>query len=132
MFPSHDLASMDVNGRFVFVGVTAPGVMPQLATPVGLLEPHKIQAALSESMLIQDSPIIPDYSLLAELMILLVTTVLVWFLLFYFGINLGLFFSAVILGMTAFFGYYLIQKGLLIDVSWTLINQLRIVTGKQA
>lgn len=121
--PETDLASMDVNGRFVFVGVTAPGVMPQLATPVGLLEPHKIQAALSESMLIQDSPIIPDYSLLAELMILLVTTVLVWFLLFYLGINLGLFFSAVILGMTAFFGYYLIQKGLLIDVSWTLISQ---------
>ena len=74
-------------------------------------------------MLIQDSPIIPDYSLLAELMILLVTTVLVWFLLFYLGINLGLFFSAVIFGMTAFFGYYLIQKGLLIDVSWTLISQ---------
>ena len=30
---------------FVFVGFTAKGISPQLATPSGLLEPHKIQAA---------------------------------------------------------------------------------------
>jgi CHASE2 domain-containing sensor protein len=30
---------MDVDGKFVFVGVTAKGVMPQVATPIGLLEP---------------------------------------------------------------------------------------------
>ena len=53
------LEEMDVEGTFVFVGVTAAGVMPQLATPKGLLEPHKIQAALAESILI-DSPQIPD------------------------------------------------------------------------
>ena len=58
-----NLQEMDVNGKFVFVGVTANGVMPQIATPVGLLEPHKIQAALAESILIQNSPYIPDYAL---------------------------------------------------------------------
>ena len=42
--------------------------MPQIATPVGLLEPHKIQAALSESILIQDSPYIPDYALAVEIL----------------------------------------------------------------
>ena len=55
-----------IKDRFVFVGVTAAGVMPQLATPVGLLEPHKIQTALSESILIQDSPYIPDYARAVE------------------------------------------------------------------
>ena len=41
--------SYDIEGRFVFVGVTADGVMPQVATPIGLLEPQYIQAALAES-----------------------------------------------------------------------------------
>ena len=45
-------------------------VVFQVATPVGLLEPHKIQAALSESMLM-DTPYIPDYRLFVELLILL-------------------------------------------------------------
>ena len=34
---------MNVEGKFVFVGFTAKGISPQLATPIGLLEPHKIQ-----------------------------------------------------------------------------------------
>lgn len=61
--PQTDLKEMDVAGKFVFVGVTANGVMPQIATPVGLLEPHKIQSALAESILIQDSPYIPDWEI---------------------------------------------------------------------
>jgi adenylate cyclase len=58
--PQTDLKEMDVEGKFVFVGFTAKGVMPQLATPAGLLEPHKIQAALAESILIENSPQVPD------------------------------------------------------------------------
>ena len=71
-----DLQEMNVNGKFVFVGVTANGVMPQVATPVGLLEPHKIQAALAESLLIQDSPYIPDYALALELLIFIAPRVI--------------------------------------------------------
>ena len=41
-----DLQEMDVENKFVFVGFTAKGIMPQIATPSGLLEPHKIQACL--------------------------------------------------------------------------------------
>ena len=44
------MQELAVQNKFVFVGVTAEGVMPQLATPVGLLEPHKVQAALAESI----------------------------------------------------------------------------------
>ena len=60
---------MNVAGKFVFLGITAPGIMPQIATPTGLLEPHKIQAALSESILIENSPRIPEWSLVAEILI---------------------------------------------------------------
>ena len=42
--PQTNLQEMNVAGKFVFVGVTANGIMPQVATPIGLLEPHKIQA----------------------------------------------------------------------------------------
>ena len=118
-----DLQEMNVNGKFVFVGVTANGVMPQVATPVGLLEPHKIQAALAESILIQNSPYIPDWALAVELLTLIVTVTLVWFLLFYLGITWGLVSGVLTASVTALGGYYLISKGMLIDVTWTLISQ---------
>ena len=118
-----DLQEMNVNGKFVFVGITANGVMPQVATPVGLLEPHKIQAALAESILIQNSPYIPDWALAVELLTLIVTVTLVWFLLFYLGITWGLVSAVLIASVTASGGYYLISKGMLIDVTWTLMSQ---------
>ena len=121
--PQTTLEEKDVFGKFVFVGVTANGVMPQIATPVGLLEPHKIQAALSESLLIQDSPYIPDWSLFAELSILIVSALLIWFSLFYFGITAGISISGVLFLATGFAGFYLIQKGILLDVTWSLIAQ---------
>ena len=117
------LQEMDVAGKFVFVGVTANGVMPQIATPVGLLEPHKIQTALAESILIQDSPYIPDWHLAVELLILVITVSLVWLCVNIFGITRGIVFTSLLFFLTIFFGHYLIQRGLLIDVSWTLISQ---------
>lgn len=110
-----------IKNRFIFVGVTAKGIMPQVATPVGLLEPHKIQAALSESILIQDSPIIPDYALLAEIGLFLLSVSCIWLVLNVFGITLGLVSYGLINALIAYFGYQTIQKGLLIDVTWTLI-----------
>jgi adenylate cyclase len=89
-----------------------------------LLEPHKIQAALSESILIQDSPIIPEYSLLAELLILITTASLVWLFLFYLGISAGLITASLVFIGTTILGVYLIRMGLLIDVIWTLISQI--------
>ena len=118
-----NLQEMNVNGKFVFIGVTANGVMPQIATPVGLLEPHKIQAALAESILIQDSPYIPDWHLAVELLILVITVTLVWLCVNIFGITLGITFTSILFFLTIFSGHYLIQRGILIDVSWTLISQ---------
>ena len=118
-----NLQEMNVNGKFVFVGVTANGVFPQIATPVGLLEPHKIQAALAESILIQDSPYIPDWHLAVELLILVITVTFVWLCVNIFGMTLGITFTSILFFLTIFFGHYLIQRGILIDVSWTLISQ---------
>jgi len=118
-----DLQEMDVNGKFVFVGVTANGVMPQIATPVGLLEPHKIQAALAESILIQNSPYVPDYALALELLIFIVSVGLVWAFISYLGITWGVVLGLLTMGLTGLYGAYTIGAGLLIDVTWALISQ---------
>ena len=121
--PETTLAEMNVENKYVFVGITANGVMPQIATPTGLLEPHKIQAALAESILIQDSPYIPDWALAAEILIIFTTIILTWIFIVVFGISSGILFTSILFLLTAFGGYYLIQQGILIDVSWSLISQ---------
>ena len=122
--PQTDLQEMNVAGRFVFVGVTANGVMPQVATPVGLLEPHKIQAALSESILIQNSPYIPDWHLAAEILILLIFVSLTWLTINYFNVVKGASIFGIILLTTGISGVFSIQKGVLIDFSWTFVSQI--------
>ena len=121
--PQTYLAEMDVENKFVFVGFTAKGIMPQIATPSGLLEPHKIQAALAESILIQDSPYIPDYSFVIEFLIFIAGVVLIWVCLHVFGITLGLVSAISILLLTASYGFYTISNAVLIDVTWALISQ---------
>ena len=128
--PQTDLKEMNVAGKFVFVGVTANGVMPQIATPVGLLEPHKIQAALAESILIENSPYIPDWSLAAELTILITFVTFVWFALHILGITWGIAVATLLMIISGGLGYYLINKGMLVDVSWTLISEF--ITGSIA
>ena len=73
--PRTTLDEMDVEGKFVFIGVSAKGVMPQIATPAGLLYPHEVQAALTESLFF-DSPQIPAAAALYELLILLLVLTL--------------------------------------------------------
>ena len=125
-----DLQEMDVNGKFVFVGVTANGVMPQIATPVGLLEPHKIQAALAESILIQNSPYIPDYALALELLIFIASVGLIWAFISYLGITWGVSLALLTIALTGLYGAYTIGTGVLIDVTWALISQF--ITGSVA
>ena len=121
--PSTTLQEMNVKDKFVIVGVTANGVMPQISTPAGLLEPHKIQAALAESILIQDSPYIPDYALAVELLLLSISIALIWMVLNLFGITLGISSVFIIMASTGIYGYWTAQQGILIDVTWTLISQ---------
>ena len=125
--PQTSLKDMNVNGKFVFVGTTANGIMPQVATPVGLLEPHKIQAALSESILMQNSPYIPDFALALEILIFSFFVSLTWFVINYLGVTKGVSIAIILLFTTGFSGVLSIQKGFLIDFSWTFISQF--ITG---
>jgi CHASE2 domain-containing sensor protein len=122
--PETNLQEMDVEGKFVFLGITAPGIMPQVATPAGLLEPHKIQAALSESILIQNSPRIPEWHLAAEILILGIFVSLTWLTINYLGVVKGLSIATILLFTTGFSGVFSIQKGILLDFSWTFISGL--------
>jgi len=122
--PETNLQEMDVEGKFVFLGITAPGIMPQVATPAGLLEPHKIQAALSESILIQNSPRIPEWHLAAEILILGIFITMTWLTINYLGVVKGLSIATILLFTTGFSGVFSIQKGILLDFSWTFISQI--------
>ena len=128
--PQTTIEEMDVEGRFVFVGYSAKGVSPQLSTSKGYKYPHEIQAALAESILIQDSPYVPDYALAVELALFIFTVAFVYVLLTVLGVTWGLVSFAGIFSLTAYYGFYTIQQGLLIDVTWTLISQF--ITGSIA
>jgi len=125
--PQTNLQEMNVKDKFVFIGFTAKGISPQVATPVGLLEPHKIQAALSESMLM-DTPYIPDYRLVVELLLLLVCGFLTALLIARLGITWGIVSVGSLMAGTGYFGYSVIQNDILIDVTWTLISMTLIAT----
>jgi adenylate cyclase len=121
--PETNLEEMNVSGKFVFIGITAAGIQPQIATPVGLLEPHKIQAALSESILIQNSPQIPDWHLAAEILIFAIFVSLTWLVINYLGITKGVSMAVILLITAAFSEIFSVQKGYLIDFSWTFVSQ---------
>ena len=123
--PKTTLSKMEVTDKFVFVGVSAKGVMPQIATPVGLLYPHEVQASLAESLFF-DSPQIPAASILYELVILigiLLLGVVIIRTLPVAGTIVGI----VGLGsLTAVGGWYLITSNILIDVSYSLLSLILI------
>ena len=121
--PETTLQELNVQDTFVFIGVTAKGVMPQLATPKGLLEPHKIQAALAESILIESAKI-PDYRLVLELGVMLLSGLLIALVINFLGVTVGLVSAGIIMACTAFGGLYLIQHNILVDVTWSLISMI--------
>jgi len=125
--PETTLDEMNVLNKFVFIGVTAPGISPQIATPVGLLEPHKIQAALSESILVKNSPRVPDFALALEIAIFGIFVSLTWLVINYLGVTKGICMAVILLLTTGLSGVISIQKGFLIDFSWTFVSQF--ITG---
>ena len=125
--PQTTLKEMDVESKFVFVGFTAKGISPQLATPAGLLEPHKIQAALSESMLM-DTPQIPDYRLFVELLLLVFSGILTALVINYLGITKGVISFLGLFSLMGYLEYYFVSSNLLIDFTWSMISMTLIAT----
>jgi len=58
-------------GKIVLVGVTAAGISPMVPTPIGVMHPHRIQAALFETLIQGTSPIRPDWALVVEILTIL-------------------------------------------------------------
>jgi adenylate cyclase len=117
---------MDVQGKMVIVGTTAKGILPQVATPKGLLYPHQIQASLVETILHASNkpmPRIPQAALLYEMLNFVFGVLLVFLFINYLGVYLGLALSVSSIAAMGAFGFYLIQRGILIDVTWTMISQ---------
>jgi len=123
--PSTSLEEMDVRDKFVFVGVSAKGVMPQIATPVGLLYPHEIQAALAESMTM-DVPAIPGNALLYELIILVTVLTLAIVIIRTLGLVGTLVGTVGLVSLTAVGGWYLIASNILIDVTYSILSAILI------
>tara|TARA_Y100000114_G_scaffold44835_1_gene40495 strand:+ start:4637 stop:6373 length:1737 start_codon:yes stop_codon:yes gene_type:complete len=123
-----NLQELDVKDKFVFIGFTASGIMPTISSPAGLLEPHKIQTALAETMLLENSPYIPNWHLTLEIAIFIFSGLLIWLLTSSFGITLSLTLSVLVFLSTAFYGFWTIKNGVLIDVTWTLIGQFIIAS----
>lgn len=125
--PQTTLQEMNVKDKFVFVGFTAKGIMPQLATPVGLLEPHKIQAALAESILL-DTPQIPDYHLLVELLILCLSGLCIALLINFLGMTSGVLAVIFAICSVGYLGLHFISINHLIDVTWSLVGMVLVAT----
>jgi adenylate cyclase len=123
--PSTSLEEMDVRNKFVFVGVSAKGVMPQIATPVGLLYPHHIQAALAESMTV-DVPAIPGTALLYELLILVTVLLLTIVIIRTLGLVGTVAGTVGLVSLTAVGGWYLITSNILIDVTYSILSAILI------
>jgi adenylate cyclase len=125
--PQTTLQELDVLDKFVFVGFTAKGISPQIATPVGLLEPHKIQAALAESILLE-TPQIPDYRLFLELLILVLSGLLTALVINYLGITKGVSLFLVFVTGAGYLEYHFVTHNLLIDFTWSMISMTLIAT----
>ena len=92
--PTTTLDELNVEGKFVIIGTSAPGILPQIATSKGLLFPQEVQAALAESLLIPNSPRIPDYAPAVEILILLLSMIMIWIVLNRFVLGVSLVFSS--------------------------------------
>jgi len=121
--PQTNLQELAVAHKFVFVSVNAPGVFPTVATPVGLLSPHEVQAALAESILIQDSPYVPDWAIAAELLMFTLCLIIVSVIFGYLGMTQSLIFGGLFMAATFISGVYIIKTGYLVDFSWTFVSE---------
>ena len=115
----------DMNGRIVFVGVTAAGISPMVPTPVGQLHPHRIQAALFETLIQGTAPIRPDWALIMEIFVMAIfgaiaTTVarflaVTWVSAWVIG-------SGVLAASASVYGY--VRLGFLVDGAFPAITAL--------
>jgi len=72
--------------------------------------------------LLENSSYVPNWNLTAELAVFVILGLLTWLLLNSLGITWGLVLTIILHFTVAYVGFYLISKGILIDVTWSLIS----------
>jgi len=113
----------DVEGRIVFVGVTAAGISPMVPTPIGQLHPHRIQAALFETLIQGTAPVRPDWALSAEFLAMLIfglTVTLVTRFLAVTWVGALVIGSGALAASASVYGY--VRLGILIDGAFPLLT----------
>ena len=94
--------------KYVIIG-TSGGGTAQVPTPNGLMNPHHLQAALAESILLPNSPKIPEWHLASELLIFTIFILLAWYLTQKLSMTVGLIGISTSLVVVAIGGIYIIK-----------------------
>ena len=120
----------DLNGATVIIGVTAKGIVPQVATPAGLKYPHYLQANALHTIISENPISRPQWTLPAELGLIVVGFLLIVVSVYY----LPIWVSAVTFGLLCFgsgaLSWYLWTKfSILLDLSYSLILYILFFTS---
>jgi len=120
----------NLNGKTAIVGVTAKGIVPQTATPSGLLYPHQLQASALQTI-ISDSPISrPQWTFQAEIGLILIGSLLIVLSVYYLPIWLSFVLFFLTSTAATALSYYVWNEFLiLLDLSASLIIYILLLTS---
>jgi hypothetical protein len=121
-FEIGDKSVPDLTGKIEILGVTAAGVSNPVASPSGAVFPHQMQASILETLLNGDSVSIPNWVDLADLVALLILTILVIALARW---KYGIVPIALIIGGYVYLPVYLFAtKHILFDISFNVYDAM--------
>ena len=112
----------DFAGKIVIVGLTAKGLNNPVASPIGAIYPHHLQAAVLDTVTSGSIISRPEWSLLAELAFMIVTVILsIYLARFTHG-----YIFAIALGAIAYFGGFQLFSGYgyLLDAVFPILTLL--------
>ena len=120
----------NLNGKTAIVGVTAKGIVPQTATPAGLLYPHQLQASALQTI-ISDSPISrPQWTFQAEIGLILIGSLLIVLSVYYLPIWIAFVLFFLTSTAATALSYYVWNEFLiLLDLSASLIIYILLLTS---
>jgi len=112
----------DLEGKTVIIGVTAKGIVPQVATPMGLQYPHQLQASALHTIMSENPITRPQWTFPAELALILIGSLLIVLGVFYLPIWSSAVLFAFLTGSVVALSWYVwISFSILLDLSGALI-----------
>jgi len=112
----------DLGGKTVIIGVTAKGIVPQTSTPAGLQYPHQLQANALHTIMSENPISRPQWTLPAELALILIGSLLIVLGVFYLPIWASAVLFAFSIGSVVALSWYVWTSfSILLDLSNALI-----------